>query len=320
MNDFSHASQLLKEHNNYHILIHSFPDGDAIGSGYALCRALRSLGKNANVVCTSPIPKMFSYIVDSVEPQDFVPETFVSTDVADLRLLGDNYEQYENKVLLALDHHGTNLRYSKYWVIDPHAASACEIVLEVIKRMGVSVDKEIAKCIYTGISTDTGCFRFANTTSATLRTAADMLDYDIDAAEINRVMFETKSRRRIELERMALDSMSFYLNGALAFVIITNEMREKAGASDDDLEGMTSLSRQVEGVKIGVTLRQKDDGEFKISVRTHPPVDAAAICTKFGGGGHVRAAGCNLKGTPDEIKESMLKVCTEALESCSWLG
>ena len=147
---------------------------------------------------------------------------------------------------------------------------------------------------------------------------ADMLDVGIDAVEINRVMFETKSRNRIELERLALDSMSFHLDGALAFVTITNEMREKAGASDDDLEGMTSLSRQVEGVKIGVTLRQKDDGEYKISVRTHPPVDAAEICTTFGGGGHVRAAGCNLCGSIDEIKEQMIKVCFEALEKCKW--
>lgn len=320
MNDFVHASSLLKEHDNYHILIHAYPDGDAVGSGYALCRALRSIGKKANVICTSPIPKMYSYIVDKVETEDFVPETFISTDLADLRLFGNGYEQYENKVLYSLDHHGTNKRYSKYWVIDPHSASACEIVLEVIKMLGVAIDKEIAECIYTGISTDTGCFKFANTTSTTLRNAADMLDIGIDAVEINRVMFETKSRNRIELERLALDSMSFHLDGALAFVTITNEMREKAGASDDDLEGMTSLSRQVEGVRIGVTLRQKEDGEYKISVRTHPPVDAAEICATFGGGGHVRAAGCNLCGTPDEIKEQMTKVCKEALEKCQWLG
>lgn len=318
MNDILHSSALLKEHDNYHILIHAYPDGDAIGSGYALCRTLRSIGKKANVVCTSPIPKMYSYIVDKVETQDFIPETFISTDVADLRLLGNGYEQYEGKVLLSLDHHGTNKRYSKYWVIDPHAASACEIVLEVIKMLGVSVDKEIAECIYTGISTDTGCFKFANTTSQTLRNAADMLDFGIDAAEINRVMFETKSRNRIELERLALDSMSFHLDDKIAFVTITNEMREKAGASDDDLEGMTSLSRQVEGVKIGVTLRQKEDGEYKISVRTHPPVDAAEICSNFGGGGHVRAAGCTLSGTIDDIKEQMIEVCSKALEKCKW--
>ena len=274
--------------------------------------------KKLNEIPPSAITKELCEIVDKVEKQDFVPETFVSTDVADLRLLGNGYEHYEGKVLYALDHHGTNKRYSKYWVVDPHAASACEIVLEVIKMMGVSVDKEIAECIYTGISTDTGCFKFANTTSATLRNAADMLDFGIDAAEINRVMFETKSRNRIELERLTLDSMSFHLDGKVAFVTITNEMREKAGASDDDLEGMTSLSRQVEGVKIGVTLRQKEDGEYKISVRSHPPVDAAELCGNFGGGGHVRAAGCTLNGTPDDIKEQMLKVCCEALEKCKW--
>lgn len=320
MNDFQYAAKLLNERDNFNILIHAYPDGDAIGSGYSLCRALRSMGKNANVVCTSPIPKMFSYIVDSVKPQDFIPETFVTCDVADLRLLGDGYEQYENRITLALDHHGTNLRYSEYSVIDPHSASACEIVLEVIKALGVEIDKSIAEAIYTGVATDTGCFKFTNTTSSTLRTAADMLDYGIDAAEINRVMFETKSRSRIELERMALDSMSFFLGGALAFVIITNDMREKAGASDDDLEGITSLSRQVEGVKIGITLRQKENGEYKISVRTHPPVDAADICKQFGGGGHVRAAGCTLSGEAEDIVRQMLKVCSASLEKCKWLG
>ena len=313
MNDLIYSAELLKENDNYNILIHAFPDGDAIGSGFSLCRALRSIGKRANVVCSSPIPNMYSYITGDYVEQEFEPKTFVAVDVADLRLLGEGHEKYAEKVLLSLDHHGTNLRFAKYSFIDPHASSACEIVLEVIKVLGVQIDKRIAECIYTGISTDTGCFRYSNTTAQTLRTAADLVDIGIDSAEINRIMFETKSRSRIEIERLALESMTFHYDDRVAFITITKEMRQKAGVADGELEGITSLPRQIEGVKIGITLRQKDDGEYKISVRTHPPYDAAEICSHFGGGGHVGAAGCTLIGDIDEIKNKMLVVCEKAL-------
>ena len=184
------------------------------------------------------------------------------------------------------------------------------------KLLGVEVDANMALALYTGISTDTGCFRFSNTTAKTHRIGADLIELGIDSAEINRVMFETKSRIRVELERMALDAMQFHFDDRCAVIVITREMYEKTGCKDEDLEGITSIPRSIEGVIVGVTLREREQGGFKISVRTYPPVDAAEICKRVGGGGHIRAAGCQLGAefsTEDAVNE-MLKHVKAVME------
>lgn len=313
MSDIKTAAELLMTHDCFHILLHAYPDGDTIGSGFALCQALRSLGKKANVICSHKIPKAYSYITDEYTPQDFEPQTFIAVDVADLHLIGKDGDSYRNKILLCIDHHAINQKYAKYSIVDPSAAANCEIIVKVIGAMGVKLDRKMAACIYTGISTDTGCFKYTNTTASSHRIAADMMEKGIDTAEINRIMFDTKSRSRFEIERMILDTMEFYFEGRAAVITITEEMKRLSGTSDGDLEGITSLPRQVEGVLIGITLRQKDEHTYKVSVRSHAPVDAAELCGKFNGGGHVRAAGCTLTGTLDEVKAKILSVCGEFL-------
>ncbi len=314
MDDIKKAAELLAANDEFHILIHAYPDGDTIGSGFALCSALRSLGKKANVVCKHEIPSSYSYITKHYIPQEFEPKTFVAVDVAALHLLGEGGEDYSGKILLCIDHHGSNQQYAEYSLVDPSAAANCEIILRVIKELGVEIDKYIAECIYTGISTDTGCFKYSNTTPETHRIAADMMEFGIDEAEINRVMFDTKSRNRFEIERLIIDTMEFCYDGRVAIIAITNDMKQKTGACDGDLEGITSLPRQVEGVIVGVTLREKSDNIYKISIRTHAPVDAAKLCEKFGGGGHMRAAGCAIVGTLDEVKSRIKEAIREFLD------
>ena len=165
-------------------------------------------------------------------------------------------------------------------------------------------------------TTDTGCFRFSNTTAKTLRIGADLMETGIDTAEINRIMFETKSRIRVQLEGMALDRMEFHCNDRCAIITVTREMYEKTGCLDSDLEGITAISRTIEGVMVGVTLREKAEGGFKISVRTYPPIDASEICKRMGGGGHIRAAGCQLSAeyTAEEARAEVLKHVRAVLE------
>lgn len=311
--DLEFAKNLLLERDNFNIFLHASPDGDTVGSGFALCTALRRLGKKANVLCSDEIPKSYSFITDGYEPWDFEPETLVSVDVADSKLLG-KYEQKGSEILLSVDHHGLNREFAKYTFVDASAAANCENILKLLKVMNVEIDSYIAACIYTGISTDTGCFKYSNTSPESHIMAAEMMGYGIDFSEINRIMFDTKTRGRMKIEGRLMEQMKFFFDGKAAFIAVTEQMKREAGVSDDDLEGITSMPRKVEGVLVGVTFREKENGVFKISVRTHAPVDAAEICRKFGGGGHNRAAGCAVEGmTLEQAEKEFVRVIGEVL-------
>ena len=311
------AADFLKSNDNFVILTHQNPDGDTLGSGFGLAMILNSLGKSSSVICCDDIPSKYSYFT-KFAPQncDFTKKTtVVAVDVADSKLLGELEDEYKDKVELCIDHHISNNGYAANTYLDSNAAANCECIYDLANALGVKVDNAMALALYTGISTDTGCFRFSNTTAKTLRIGADLMECNIDTAEINRIMFETKSRIRVELERMALDAMEFHFNDRCAIITVTRDMYEKTGCKDEDLEGITSISRSIEGVIVGVTMREREQGGFKISVRTYPPIDASEICKKMGGGGHIRAAGCQLGAefSVDMAKAEVLKYVKSVL-------
>ncbi|MDD3693075.1 MAG: bifunctional oligoribonuclease/PAP phosphatase NrnA [Oscillospiraceae bacterium] len=301
------TASIFKAVDNILILTHHYPDGDTLGSGFALCRALRSMGKSARVECSDKIPEKYLFLYENIKPLPYFEPDFVcAVDTADVQLLGKKLSVYADCIELCIDHHGSNTNYAKKLLLIPEYAATAMIVAEIILKLGVKIDKDIASCIYTGIATDTGCFKYSNTTSYALRMAADMLDCGINFDMINRNMFDVKSRARVELERLALDNMRFYLNDRCAVMCITLDMIEESGADEDDLEGLAPLSRQIEGVLVGVTMREKKDGTFKVSVRTDNHADASAICSRLGGGGHVRAAGCTVDGPVENAINTIL--------------
>ena len=296
------------------ILTHRSPDGDTIGSGYALAMALRKLGKNVKVDCTDPFPEKYSYFTDKLEKLEFDEEFVVSVDIADTKLLGEKLSDYADKIDLCIDHHGSNTKYAKEYYVEASAAAAAQVIAKLIRLMNVEFDKDIANAIYTGITTDTGCFRYTNVTAETHRIAADMIDCGAESGMINRLMFETKSRSRLEIERRVMDSIQFYLDGRCAIAYATIDMMKESGAVDNDMEGVSSLPRQIEGVMAGITLREKNNGKFKVSVRTTDELDASAICANLDGGGHKAAAGCMITGTLNEAIEQIIEVVRQALE------
>ena len=172
----------------------------------------------------------------------------------------------------------------------------------------------MVSALYTGIATDTGCFKFSNTTPKTHVIAAELMSRNLDFAEINRVMFDTKSRGRMEIEKKALGKVKLYFDNRCAFMAVTEKMKRDSGCSDADLEGITAIPRSIEGVLIGVTLRQKGKSLWKVSMRSYPPYDVSAICAKMNGGGHKFAAGCELSGTLSQVKKEILKHVKQALE------
>lgn len=308
------AAKMLLSKDKILILTHRSPDGDTIGSGYALAMALRKLGKSVKVDCTDPFPEKYSYFTDKLEKLEFDEEFVVSVDIADTKLLGEKLSDYADKIDLCIDHHGSNTKYAKEYYVEASAAAAAQVIAKLIRLMNVEFDKDIANAIYTGITTDTGCFRYTNVTAETHRIAADMIDCGAESGMINRLMFETKSRSRLEIERRVMDSIQFYLDGRCAIAYATIDMMKESGAVDSDMEGVSSLPRQIEGVMAGITLREKNNGKFKVSVRTTDELDASAICANFGGGGHKAAAGCMITGTLNEAIEQIIEVVRQALE------
>ncbi len=309
------AAEYLRRADDIVILSHQFPDGDTFGSAAALCMALQSMGKRAKTRCRHAVSAKYAFMFRGVKKQEFEPKTVVAVDVADIDLLGEPIrEEYEGRVDLCIDHHAGNRTFAKYTYVDSTAAATTEIIYALITKLGAKITPEIAEAIYTGITTDTGCFKYTNATPRTYRIAACMMETGIDAAAINREMFDTKTRARLEMERRVLDSMNFYLDDRCAVVYILRDMIAESGACEDDLEGLAAIPRQIEGVLVGVTLREKKSGEYKVSLRTQEPVNAAQICALFDGGGHACAAGCTLPGPREAATERIVAAIGAYLE------
>lgn len=305
---------LLKDRDNILILCHAHPDGDTLGCGYALLRSLQKQGKTVRLECADEIPKKYSYLYDDITVSDFNEEYVIAVDVATENLLGSLEEKYAGRVDLCIDHHGTNTEYAKYLLLNADAAAACEVVLKVIKAMGVEIDKKMADCLYTGITTDSGCFRYSSVTSNTHRSAAELIDLGADNGYINRLMFETKTKKFAALERLATQGMEFFLDERVCVITVTNEMYEQTGTDEQDTEALPPLTRQIEGVEIGLTIREKKDKTCKCSIRTFESVNAAELAGAFGGGGHKQAAACRFDCDVQTAKKMLVEKSKELLK------
>ena len=305
------CADILREKDNILILTHANPDGDTLGSGFALCRALMKIGKICAVINADDIPKKYNYLFDDIVEIKFKPDYVVAVDVATVNLLGGLEEQY--KIDMCIDHHSTNTEYANLLLLEDVPA-ACQIMYEVVLALGVEVDKKIADCLYTGLTTDTGCFRYDSTTAQTYRVAADLIDAGADNGRINRIMFETKTKTYARLERLAIESMRFYEHERVAVITVTQEMFQLTGSNAQETEGLAPLTRQIEGVEIGITIQERPDGTCKASIRTFESVNAAKLAACFGGGGHAQAAGCKFDCDVKEARRLLVDKCREMLE------
>lgn len=312
--DFNSTAEMLKNCKSAYILIHQSPDGDCIGAGTALYYILRSMGKKARVVCSDAIPHRYDFMHEEYADEKFEPELIIAADVADEKLLGKYREIYGGKVDLCIDHHISNTGYAKNTLVRPDASAACEVVYELIKIMNIKLDDRLTKCIYTGIATDTGCFKYENTTARCHEIVAELKKISsVNFAWINRIMFDVKSRGRLKMESMAVDSMEHFLNGKCTMITITKEMLEKMDVDASELEGIAGIPLQVEEVEVGVTIKQRDENSYKISMRSANDANVSEICSLLGGGGHVKAAGCLLHGSLEEVKKQIVEAVAKGL-------
>ncbi len=300
----------LKEQDDFIILTHTNPDGDTLGCGFALLRALRKLGKRATLL-NDDIPAKYSFLYSDLEKQDIETGYVVAVDVATEGLLGRLEGKY--KVDMCIDHHMTNSRYAPLLLLEDVAA-VCETMYKVIKEMGVEIDSRMASALYTGISTDTGCFRYASSTAQTFSIAADLIEKGANNGLINRYMFETKTKTYARLERLALDSMLFLCHEKVAIITVTQAMYKATGSNEEETEALAPLTRQVEGVEIGISIREKPDGTCKASIRTYESVNAAELAACFGGGGHPQAAACSFNCSVSDAIKLLSEKCSEFLK------
>lgn len=313
--NYERAIEILQGCNNVYVLSHQSPDGDTLGSAFALVHVLRSMGKNAVALCGDKFPQRYRFLYDGYSMQKFEPECIIAVDVADRALLGGNLEVFKDRVDLCIDHHISNDFYAKETLVNPKASATCEVLFELFRLMGVKFDRQTATCLYTGIATDTGCFKYENTTPEAHIAASRLMTCGVDYAQINRRLFDVKSRGRIIVEQYLNNAMEYYFHDRCAMIALSDELMNHSGMESAEFEGLASLTLQMEGVEVGVVIKEREPGVYKISMRSSNKVDVSALCQKLGGGGHIKAAGCLIHGTLEEVKQTLFSVLEPVLEN-----
>ena len=309
------AAQFLcstQDSNNFLLLTHSHPDADTLGSAAALALALRQIGKNAAVLTGYVSPRYAFLNKDDVfvTSSPFEKHIIISIDIASPTLLGEHGETFVDNINLAIDHHIENSLKAARKLVMTERAACGEIVFDLIISMKATITPDIAETLYAAISSDTGGFKYSAVSAHTHNIAAELLKTGIDFAEINRILFETKSKEQFLLEKIAYSSLEIYDNGLIALISFDCKSLAEYGidAIQTDYGGIAQLPRQLEGVEVGIMLRpESGDKSFKISMRSNRYINVAEICANFGGGGHYHAAGCSIKGELDEVKRVVVR-------------
>lgn len=299
------TAQYLLARDHFAIVTHQRPDGDTLGSAAFLCRGLRQLGKTAHVLHNPEVTKKYTHLLTGLtKPCAQEGDTVIAVDVAADSMLMPGAEDLQ--VALRIDHHRTSTAFSQNELVDPVAAACGQIVYDVLMEMGVQLDERMAIALYTAISTDTGCFRFANTQSHTLEVAARCAEVITDLYSLNQALFGLTSLARMRLQSWLIDHALFLEEGKVVICALPLEVEQQLGVTEDDMENISGYPRSIEGVRIAATLRQNKNGTVKLSVRATPGYDAGKICAVFGGGGHRGAAGATLHMTMDDAVQALI--------------
>lgn len=321
---FEQIGQALREHQRFAVLSHVRPDGDALGSQLAAGLSLKKLGKDVLIWNEEGMLEKYSFLPEShlltkapAEPQDV--DVVLALDTAIQNRLGNTVAAIKSaKVWINIDHHPSNPGYGDLVYIDPHAPATGQILFELIKNQSLPIDRAIAENLYVAISTDTGSFQYPNTTARTLEIAAELVRAGVDVGRINQLTYENYPRRRVELLRDLLGTMRFNADDRVASFSLTMASAKKLGVLPEDNEGLIDHLRAIRGVIVAVFFEELPDGKVRVSMRSKSDkVNVCAICEKFGGGGHVLAAGARVKGTLLEVEKKVLEETCDVLNRVS---
>ena len=302
----------LRQAQRVVLIAHVSPDGDTLGSALALRLALLAAGAVAHVVCQDAVPDLYASLPGAetvVAPQETAGRVYdlaVAVDVSDALRMGGSAPVFEAaRARMVVDHHGTNTRFGEENWIEPDASATGVLVLELVRALGAQLTPDIARCLFVAMSTDTGHFQYQNTNAQVMRAAADCVEAGIDVARITEGLYRERPRAKTELLACALRSLTFERDGHLAYMKLSRADFKRCGASDAMSEGLINYAIETQGVKVAFLARENNAG-VKFSLRSRPPYDVAEVCKRFGGGGHVFAAGCTIAAPLDEAVSAMI--------------
>lgn len=305
------CAAFLAQHDNFCILTHTRPDGDTVGSASALCVALRQLGKTAHLLENHEVsPFLRQCMLGLTKPAPDDGDVLVSVDVASPGMLPESAKSLLGSIALRIDHHSSATSFTELELVDPCAAACGEIIYDLVLMLGGELTKEIAWRLYIAVSTDTGCFRYANTRAHSYEVAAACAATGADLYPITQALFDTNSLAKLKLQGWMADNARFLCGGMAAVCAIPKELEDTVTL--EDMEGISGFLRSIDGVKISATIRQTETGS-KISVRAVPGFDASLVCQKFGGGGHKGAAGAGISLPPMEALELVAAALEEVV-------
>lgn len=308
------AAQWLQSRDNYCILTHTRPDGDTVGSSAALCLGLRKMGKIAYILENTELSGKLLFLHEGLtKPAAEEGDTIICVDTAAADMLLKAGRHLADKVQLRIDHHGNDRSFAPNELVEPEMAACAEIIYELLLAMGVEPDADIGMALYAGVSTDTGCFRFANTNAHSFTVAAACMEAGAKVYSFNQNIFDTNSLEKLKVQSWIVENTRFFRDGKVALCALPKAV--EANATPDDLDNISGFLRSVEGVEICGLIREMD-GFTKLSVRAIPGYDAGAVCAVFGGGGHKGAAGANMKMTLAEAEKAVEPVLLAARKEC----
>ena len=294
------------------IEVHETPDGDAIGSGLAMYLALKSIGKDVDLVIPT-YPKSYNFLpgADEIksEGRDIKYDLGIALDCTDTKRLKGYEPYFENaKTTISIDHHGSNKMFADYNYVDPVSPACAQILIVVLKKLEIEINKEIGTCILAGIITDTGGFKYEGVTTETFEFVADLLRKGVNVSETYKRVLQVKTKANFLLTRKIMDRIEFLEDGKITFTYITKEDEKEVNAEEGDHEGLVEIARDIEGVEVSIFLRELDTGVYKVSLRSKNYVNVSDVCMIFGGGGHEHAAGCTMNMELEEAKEKIVNL------------
>ncbi|MCL1926039.1 MAG: bifunctional oligoribonuclease/PAP phosphatase NrnA [Syntrophorhabdaceae bacterium] len=314
--DISAICGVLREYDRFLVSCHENPEGDAIGSELALALALRKMGKTVTILNADPVPRNLLFLsgTDTV----VFAEDGSKYDVAvlvDCNSVGRTGkiagELLKPRVRVIIDHHQTSEDLGPLALIDSDAAAAGLLVYKVLVALGVEIDRDIAKNVYTAILTDTGSFRYGNSSQEAFCVAGEMIRLGVNPWAVSEQVYETQSYNRLRLLGRVLSSLETVLGGRVAAITTLRADLDEFEANKDDLEGFINYPRSILGTEVAVSFREEGGGEVRISFRSKGRIDVSGVAARFGGGGHRNAAGCTVSGALEEVKRQIF----EAIET-----
>ena len=302
-------TKAINEAETIAILTHESPDGDAMGSSLAMYNALKDMGKKPDIIIPE-YPRTFSFLpgADEIlkEGKQKQYDLVISLDCADLKRLNGFANYFEDaKTTISIDHHRMNPMFADYNYVDPASPACCQILVVILEYLKVEITKDIGTCLLTGIITDTGGFKYPGVTAETFEFAAWLLTSGVNVSNIYKKVLQIKTRANYELSKLAMNRMEFLEDDRITFTYITLEDEKRFQAEEGSHEGIVEIGRDIEGVEVSIFLHEAEDG-FKVSLRSNEYINVSEVCFMFGGGGHMRAAGCKMTGTIEQIKNRLV--------------